>query len=144
MMSAMDNDSRNETIISSFDKQRLLKLLRNPVTFTEDRDEMEDLVFEIERSVELAPREIPRDVITMNSSATVTDLDSGSSSTYTLVFPWDADYQKGRISVLAPLGTALLGYRVGNVVEWQVPAGTRRLRIEAIAYQPEAAGDFHL
>ncbi|HET9213096.1 MAG TPA: GreA/GreB family elongation factor [Thermoanaerobaculia bacterium] len=60
------------------------------------------------------------------------------------VFPHEADYKEGRISILAPLGTALLGFRVGDVVEWRMPAGTRTLRIEELLYQPEAAGDFHL
>jgi regulator of nucleoside diphosphate kinase len=61
-----------------------------------------------------------------------------------VVFPSEADSEQGKISVLAPVGTALLGYRVGDTVEWVVPGGLRRLKIERILYQPEAAGDYHL
>ncbi len=68
----------------------------------------------------------------------------GETSEYTLVFPKDADIESGRISVMSPIGTAILGYSVGDAIEWTVPAGTRRIRIEAVPYQPEAAGDYHL
>jgi regulator of nucleoside diphosphate kinase len=62
--------------------------------------------------------------------------------TYTLVFPRDANVDEGRISILAPLGTAILGYRVGEEFEWDVPSGKRRLRIAKVLYQPEAAGHY--
>jgi regulator of nucleoside diphosphate kinase len=74
----------------------------------------------------------------MNSKVRVTDLDSGRTFSYQIVFPRDADISKDMISVLAPLGTALIGYRTGSEIEWRVPGGTRRLRIDAIEYQPEA------
>jgi regulator of nucleoside diphosphate kinase len=60
------------------------------------------------------------------------------------VYPDDADVNDGKLSVLAPLGTALLGASVGDVVEFRTPGGVRRLKVERILYQPEAAGDFHL
>jgi len=59
---------------------------------------------------------------------------------YTIVFPVDADIEKKRISVLAPVGTALIGYRAGDIIEWATPGGTRRLQIEKVLFQPEAAG----
>ena len=136
--------SKDNLVISSFDKQRIMKLLRSAETAAEQREEMEDLVHEIERGSELQPTEIPPDVVTMNSTVRVTDAGSGTSHVYTIVFPADADYEKGKISILAPLGTALLGYRVGDTVDWHMPRGVRRLRIDEIIYQPEAAGDFHL
>jgi regulator of nucleoside diphosphate kinase len=64
--------------------------------------------------------------------------------TYTLVFPEQADYEVRRISVLAPIGTAMLGQREGDEFEWVVPDGPVRLRVEKVIYQPEAAGHFHL
>jgi regulator of nucleoside diphosphate kinase len=70
----------------------------------------------------------------------VKDLANGREMTYQIVFPKDADLARNRISVLAPIGTALLGYGAGDIVEWQVPAGIRRLQILAVEYQPEAAG----
>jgi len=63
---------------------------------------------------------------------------------YTLVFPDDADVSQGKISVLAPIGTAMLGFRVGDTIRWEVPAGVRRIKVLAFLYQPEASGDFHL
>jgi len=83
-------------------------------------------------------------VVTMNSKVILRDLDISEEMNYCLVFPKDADIASGAISVLAPVGTAILGYREGDIVEWPVPSGKRRIRIEKILYQPEAAGDFHL
>jgi regulator of nucleoside diphosphate kinase len=72
------------------------------------------------------------------------DLDSSKEYEYTLVFPENADSTTGKISILAPVGTAMLGYRVGDVIEWVVPAGKRRLKVEKVLYQPEASGDYGL
>ncbi len=80
----------------------------------------------------------------MNSKVALSDIDTSEEMTYTIVFPKDANIDEGKISVLAPMGTAMLGYRVGDIIEWQVPAGKRRIKIEKILYQPEASGDFHL
>ena len=136
--------SKDDLVISSFDKERLTRLLQAPETSSEDRAELEDLTREIERGAEVRPEEMPPDVVTRNSTVRLTDLESGSSHVYTIVFPGDADYDTGKISILASLGTALLGYRVGDIVTWRLPGGNRRLKINEILYQPEAAGDFHL
>jgi regulator of nucleoside diphosphate kinase len=89
------------------------------------------------------PVEVPNDVITMNSTFRLQDLDNAEEAVYSLVFPADADSLRGKISVLAPIGTAVLGYRVGDTVEWDVPAGLKRFTVKEIVYQPEAAGDYH-
>ena len=130
--------------ITRFDKTRLMALLRGLDAAHESREEVEDLERELERGTEVESTEVEPDVVTMNSTVRVTDLDAKTTHLYTIVFPSDADFEKGRISILSPLGTALLGYRAGEVVEWEMPRGTRRLRIEELVYQPEAAGDFHL
>jgi regulator of nucleoside diphosphate kinase len=70
-------------------------------------------------------------------------LDSDETEEYELVYPADADMAHNRISVLAPIGTAILGYRLGDVIEWPVPAGLRRIRVEEVLYQPERAGALH-
>ena len=75
----------------------------------------------------------------MNSRVRLKNLTTGKEMTYTLVFPKDADLTAGRISVLAPIGTAILGYRAGDVIAWSVPGGKRKFRIEEVLYQPEAA-----
>jgi len=95
---------------------------------------------ELDRAVILSPFVIPPDVVTMHSRVRVRDLSTNHDSTYTLVFPRDADFNQGKISVLAPVGTAILGSRVGDLIEWKVPKGTRKLRIEEVLYQPERAG----
>jgi regulator of nucleoside diphosphate kinase len=131
--------------ITQDDKKRLSVLLstitreNNP-----DRDDLRDLEYELMRAAIVDPQQTPADLITMNSRFRLTDLDSGEVFEYTLVYPHDAAYKENRISILAPLGTALLGFRVGNVVEWRMPAGVRRLQVGEILYQPEAVGDYHL
>ena len=82
--------------------------------------------------------------MTMNSRVRLKDLNSGDERIYTLVFPTEADVTQNKISILAPVGTAMLGYRVGDKIDWPVPSGMKTFRIEEILYQPEAAGDFHL
>jgi regulator of nucleoside diphosphate kinase len=105
---------------------------------------LERLREELDRASVVPSREIPGTVITMNSTVRLIDLESGESETYTLVYPEDADPAAGKISILAPVGTAMLGYAVGDVFEWEVPAGMRRIKVDAILYQPEASGDFDL
>ena len=83
--------------------------------------------------------EVPSDVVTMSSIVSLRDLDSGETEEYELVYPADADLENNRISILAPIGTAILGYRVGDVIEWPVPGGLRRLRVEEVLYQPGRA-----
>ena len=85
---------------------------------------------------------IPDDVITMRSKVRLKDLVTGQANTYSLVFPTEADFDEGKISILAPIGTAILGYKSGDTIEWSVPSGLRRLKVDEILYQPEAAGDY--
>lgn len=103
-----------------------------------DRQHLDELEEELNRAKVMASKSVPRDVVTMHSRVRVTDLDSGKELVYQIVFPREADISKSRISVLAPIGTALLGYAVGSEIEWSVPSGTRRFRVDAIEYQPEA------
>ena len=80
----------------------------------------------------------------MNSILEVKNLDEEESNRFKLVFPGEADIDNGKISVLAPIGTAVLGYKTGDVIKWKVPSGERYYQITNIIYQPEANGDFHL
>ncbi|MCA9421474.1 MAG: GreA/GreB family elongation factor, partial [Nitrospira sp.] len=80
----------------------------------------------------MLPKDIPPDVVTMNSRVRLSDMNKGDDLVYTLVFPRDANAAEGKISILAPVGTAILGFRVGDIIEWQVPAGIRKLKIEEI------------
>jgi len=133
--------------ITELDMTRLRKLLSAasmPKNQNKDKEYLKALDQELQRGVVVPARKTPNDVITMNSTARFTDLNSGEEITYSLVFPADADIAQNKISVLAPIGTAMLGYRVGDIIEWEVPAGMRRLKVEEILYQPEAAGRFDL
>jgi regulator of nucleoside diphosphate kinase len=110
----------------------------------EDHSHLDALEAGLELAQVLDSEEIPEDVVTMNSTVEICDLDSGEAETYTVLYPQDADIATDRISVLAPVGRALLGKRVGDVIRVTVPSGQRRIRIEAIRFQPERAGAYHL
>jgi regulator of nucleoside diphosphate kinase len=131
--------------ITEIDLERLRKLIEE-AQYTEYRgsDSLVRLQEELDRAEIVPPEEVPEGVVTMNSTVMLLDLETGEEETYTLVLPEKADLSRGRISVLAPIGTAMLGYEAGDIFEWEVPAGTRRLKVERILYQPEAAGDYHL
>ena len=109
-------------------------------TMGTDPAQVKMLETELDRALIVSPFAISPDVVTMQSRVRVRDLNANQDSTYTLVFPRDADFSHGKISVLAPVGTAILGCRIGDVIEWNVPGGTRKLRIEEVPYQPERAG----
>ena len=120
-------------VVTDRDFWRLSALVRaRTADYTRDQEDIDRLEEELVRSVPVATAEVPTDVVTMHSRVSVRDLDAGKSRTYTLVFPHEADLPSGRLSVLAPLGTALLGYRVGDEIEWAMPGGVRRVRIESV------------
>lgn len=103
------------------------------------RAELAALDTELKRAEIVAAEEIPLDVITMNSRVELLDLESKERMKFTLVLPRDADIEQGKISVLAPLGTAMIGYRTGDAFEWPVPYGRRRLKVTGVHFQPEAS-----
>jgi regulator of nucleoside diphosphate kinase len=136
---------KRNIFVTEFDAHRLGRLVEEAREFSQEKeDHLADLERELAHATIITPQEVPPDVITMNSKVRLTNLDSGKEVTYTLVFPEVADAEQNAISVLAPIGTAMLGFRVGSEIEWKVPAGVRRFKVEEILYQPEAAGDFHL
>lgn len=137
--------TRRTIHVTDYDIERLRKLLEGTQRWNQkDRAYLEHLEEELDRAVVVPSEKIPANVVTMNSQLRVKDMDSGKEMALQLVFPSEADFERGKISILAPIGTALIGYRAGDIVEWQVPSGARRLRIEEVTYQPEAAGDYHL
>jgi len=99
---------------------------------------------ELKRAKVVASEEVPTDVVTMNSLVRLKDLTSGNVMEITVVYPKDADLASRKISVLAPVATAILGCKVGDDIEWPAPQGMLKYKIEEILYQPEAAGDFYL
>ncbi len=130
--------------ITDNDMKRLRELVMVVRQFKKEEKYLQELENELNRAKVVKSHDIPADVITMNSEVHLRDMNTKEEITYTLVFPDQADAGQGRVSILAPIGTALLGYRVGDVIEWKVPAGIVKLKVEKILYQPEAAGDYHL
>ena len=104
----------------------------------------ERLEAELLRAKVVPRAEIPADVVTMNSRVVFENEVTGERREVTLVYPGNADIDAGRISVLVPIGTALLGLRAGQAIDWELPGGGKqRYRIVAVPYQPEAAGEPH-
>lgn len=129
--------------ITEFDRKRLLRMLDEMRCADPKRArDLDDLEEELEQARTVPPREVPPDVVTMNSRVQLLDLDTQERLVYTLVFPEEANMSEDKISVLAPIGTAILGYREGYEFTWSVPDGLRRLKIARLEYQPEAAGDY--
>jgi regulator of nucleoside diphosphate kinase len=138
----MTTTSERTIRITEYDLDRLLRLIDEASPHGRDHKHLEVLERELDRGIVMPPKEIPADVITMNSRVQLRDVTTGESMEYTLVFPQHADIREGKISILAPIGTAMIGYRVGDTIEWKVPSGKRRLKVEKLLYQPEAAGDY--
>lgn len=137
--------SSRDIYITEFDLNRLRDVLQARINAkVRDRDHLESLQHELDRAHVVDPSVIPHDVVTMNSQVRIEDMDTGMENVYTLVFPSEASIPEKKISILAPIGTALLGSRAGGTVDWPVPAGMRSVRIQEVLYQPEAAGDYHL
>jgi regulator of nucleoside diphosphate kinase len=122
---------------------RLIERLRREGKATEGSgaDLLEE---ELDRAFVVDPYRVPATVVTMNSEVEATALETGQTFKVTIVFPAEASAKAGRVSVLAPLGLALLGSRVGEEITWTMPGGVRRLRVDNIRFQPEAAGLFGL
>lgn len=105
---------------------------------------VEGLSRELKRARVVPSEEIPVDVVTMNSLVKLKDLKSSAVMEISIVYPKDADLANRKVSILAPVATAVLGCRVGDEVEWPAPQGTVKYKVEEIIYQPEAAGDQYL
>jgi regulator of nucleoside diphosphate kinase len=132
--------------VSETDRERLGNLIEQ-IRNQGDRSNLSyvnELEEELEVAEVVASEDIPPDVVTMRSRIRLRDLDTKEESVYSIVFPSEASFDEGKISVLAPLATALLGYRRGAIVEFVAPGRVRRLQILEILYQPESAGDFDL
>ncbi len=137
----MNTAAAPELLISRLDCERIENLLEQPSAQSSDTTALRE---ELARAQIVEPEAMPADVITMNATARFRDADSGEEREMTLVYPRDAHGEGDRVSILAPVGSALLGLRVGQEIDWQVPGGRRiRLQVLSIRYQPEAAGEYH-
>ena len=143
-MIAQNVMTAKETMITQADFDRLRGLIDSPHYRSRYASSVMVLKGELDGGQVVAADELPHGVVTMRSRVRVRDLKSDELETYTLVYPDEADINNAKLSVLAPLGIALLGTKVGQVVKFGAPGGQRRLKVEKVLYQPEAAGDFHL
>ena len=130
--------------ITQFDLDRLNILVAEKKAAGGDHSYLNDLEEELRQADIVDSRDIPANVITMNSKVRIEDVETGEEMVLSLVFPQDADIDEGRISILAPIGTGMIGFKEGDLIEWPVPAGVRKIKVLEILYQPEAAGDFNL
>jgi regulator of nucleoside diphosphate kinase len=133
-MTASSNTFR---LLNELDHVRIDRLL------TQGRNVSETLAEVLDDADIVAPAEIPADVVTMYTRITIREMPDGEPRTMTLCYPPDADAASGFVSVLSPIGTALLGRRVGEETQWTTPTGAvQRLRIVEVLFQPEASGDY--
>jgi regulator of nucleoside diphosphate kinase len=137
---AMGTVQQRPIVVTRTDVERLKQLVET-ARGRRRREELHlmALAEELENAEVVEADSVPEDVVTMRSRVRVLDMLNGGTSTYTICYPIEADIDTGRLSVLAPIGTALLGYREGDVVEWPAPGGVRVLKIEKVLHQPEAA-----
>ncbi len=130
-----------QIIITSVDSQRLHSRIKEAQVRSESITKLNQ---EIDRAKIVEPQKVPKDVITMHSRVKIHNMDMNQTMVVQLVYPEEANMKEQKISIFAPIGTALLGFRKGDTIEWEVPKGKTMIKIEDIIYQPEAAGDFHL
>ena len=131
-------------VMSVYDFQRLSLLLRKHAHAPlEERKVLAALERKLEQAVLLPPEQIPPNVVTLRSTVRVTNLTSGKRERFTLSFPGETAQGDDRVSILAPLGVALVGERAGSTIVYSAPQRTCRLRIEKIEYQPEAVGELY-
>jgi regulator of nucleoside diphosphate kinase len=133
--------SRPPIIVSSLDLQRIENILS--AAGNRLLPGIDALTAELDRADIVEPTDMPANVVTMNSTVHFADETSGKKFELTLVYP-EASGEPGTVSVLAPVGSALLGLSVGQSISWQVPGGhLLNLRILDVLYQPEARGEYH-
>jgi regulator of nucleoside diphosphate kinase len=134
--------STGDICITRNDFERIVRLVEHitgPILQYPDGAHM---VKELKKAKRVDARKISPEFITMNTTFSLTNLGTGETCTYTLVYPDETDAKKGKISVLSPEGMAAFGYKTGNVICWKVGAENRYLQISRILYQPEAKGEF--
>lgn len=134
--------SRPAIIINELDAERLDRLLEKPLYAKTSVAEM--LNSELDRAEMCSPENMPADVVSMNSRVKFRDLSSQEEFVRTLVYPANLTDSDNQLSVMAPVGAALLGLRVGDTINWQLPNGNKtHLEVLELQYQPESAGELH-
>ena len=135
----------SKIILNRLDYARIKKCIRDSQQFKSiSNHEAESLLQELESAEILEPEDIPSNVVTMNSIVRMSFINSKKHVQFQIVYPNEANFKDNKISIFSPIATALIGYKVGDEIEWIIPAGITRIRIDEIIYQPEAAGHYTL
>ena len=134
--------TQRKIYISRYDLERLRALI--DASGAPEAPYLEKLEKELAQATVVEPREVPGDVVTMNSIVRVRDVNAGEERTLILVFPGKEGVRGKAVSILSPMGIALIGYREGDILSWDLPTGTVKIQIEEIIYQPERLGNFDL
>jgi regulator of nucleoside diphosphate kinase len=135
----------SQIIMNRLDYARIRKCINHAKQFKSiSAPEADKLMHELDAAKIVEPEAIPADVITMNSIARLSFLNTKKQVEFQIVYPEQANIKENKISIFSPIATALIGYKVADIIEWMVPAGLTHIRIDEILYQPEAAGDYSL
>lgn len=118
--------------LSRYDYTKLRLLLSTALYSRTAQPTLRNLRAELDRAAVIDPAAFPAGVVTMDSRVEFEDVETGEIEAYTITFPERADVDAGRMSVLAPIGTALIGCRVGDLVQWSTPGGIRRLKVRSV------------
>lgn len=135
----------NTLLLNRLDHARITKSVNDArQSKSINPSEADKLLRELASAKILEPEAMPPDVVTMNTIVKLSFLNNSRQVQFQIVYPEQADYTQNKISIFSPIATALIGYKVGDEIQWIVPAGITNIRIDEIIYQPEAAGDFTL
>lgn len=135
----------NRITLSRLDYTRIIKCINDAKSLrTINADEADMLMDELNSAMIVEPQEIPVDVVTMNSVVKISFMNTNKQVQFRIVYPDQANIKENKISIFSPVATALIGYKVSDEIDWLVPSGMTRIKIDEIIYQPEAAGDYNL
>lgn len=133
---------KNEIVVTINDFAKLTSLMQ---TMRErksiDVKYLDFLSYELGKAKKIDSKKITPDFVTMNSIVKVCFADSGKTMDLRLVYPQQADFSKGMVSILSPLGCALIGYKAGDTISFDAPKGKLFVKIENVVFQPEANGE---
>lgn len=134
-----------ERTLTELDHVRLLNLLRRNARGDGSAAQLQAIGDMLDASALVPSREVMPDVVTMYSQVVLQDIQTGQRNTLTLCYPADTEPAVGFVSVLSPVGSALLGLRVGSIARWSTPTGDQKAaEILALLFQPESSGDYEM
>ena len=135
----------NKLILNRLDYNRIKKCIADAKQFNSiNASEAESLMTELNSAKIVDPEKIPSNVVTMNSIVKISFMNDNKHLEFQIVYPDQANLKERKISIFSPIATALIGYKVNDEIEWLVPAGLTRIKINEIIYQPEASGHYSI